>query len=84
MRRNKTTILISHRVSTARHADRILIIDNGHITESGTHDELIALEGYYADLAAVQSDQDEDRARKSNLLRNLVDEDELSLAGGDS
>ena len=84
MRGDKTTILISHRVSTARHADRIFIIDNGHITESGTHDELIAHEGYYADLAAVQSDQDDDRARKSNLLRNLVDEEELAFAGGDS
>ena len=84
MRGDKTTILISHRVSTARHADRIFIIDNGHITESGTHDELIAHEGYYADLAAVQSDQDEDRARKSNLLHKLDDEEELALAGADS
>ena len=84
MRGDKTTILISHRVSTARHADRIFIIDNGHITESGTHDELIAHEGYYADLAAVQSDQDEDRARKSNLLLKLADEEELALARANS
>ncbi len=75
LRSDKTTVLISHRVSTARHADRILVIDNGHITESGTHDELIQLGGYYADLAAVQSDQDEDRARKSRLLSNLDDSD---------
>ena len=84
MRGDKTTILISHRVSTARHADRIFIIDNGHITESGTHDELIAHKGYYADLAAVQSDQDEDRARKSNLLHKLADEEELALTGANS
>ena len=84
MRGDKTTILISHRVSTARHADRIFIIDNGHITESGTHDELIVHEGYYADLAAVQSDQDEDRARKSNLLQKLADEEELALARANS
>lgn len=82
MRSDKTTILISHRVSTARHANRIFIIDNGRITESGTHEELIALGSYYADLAAIQSDQDKDRARKSNLLHNL-DEDELATAGGD-
>lgn len=82
MRNDKTTILISHRVSTARHANRIFIIDNGRITESGTHEELIALGGYYADLAAIQSDQDEDRARKTNLLHNL-DEEETAVAGGE-
>ena len=43
MRSDKTTILISHRVSTARHANRIFIIDNGRITESGTHEELLSL-----------------------------------------
>lgn len=88
MRRGKTTMLISHRVSTARHADRIFIIDNGHISESGTHEELMALGGYYADLAAVQSDQDEDRARKARLLHDLEDEDVPALkvvqAGGDA
>ncbi|MDA0789896.1 MAG: ABC transporter ATP-binding protein [Proteobacteria bacterium] len=80
LRNDKTTVLISHRVSTARHADRILVIDNGHIAESGTHDELIELGGYYADLAAVQSDQDEDRARKSRLLSNLDDSDVIEQA----
>lgn len=73
LREGKTTLLISHRVSTARHADRIFVIDNGHILESGTHQELIALGGYYADLEAVQSNQDEDRARKAKLLSELKD-----------
>tara|TARA_B100000470_G_scaffold4603_1_gene3389 strand:- start:5070 stop:6833 length:1764 start_codon:yes stop_codon:yes gene_type:complete len=71
MRGGKTTMLISHRVSTARHADRIFVIDAGRFVESGTHDELIAQGGYYADLAAVQSNQDEDRERKARLLRDL-------------
>ena len=80
---DRTTLLISHRVSTARHADRIFIIDNGRIAESGTHDELMALGGYYADLAAVQSDQDEDRAKKARLLRELdVDGDALDAVAG--
>lgn len=74
MRKGKTTLLISHRVSTARHADRIFIIDNGRISESGSHGELMALDGYYADLAAIQSDQDEDRERKLRLLRDLEGE----------
>ena len=74
LRQGKTTLLISHRVSTARHADRIFVIDNGHILESGTHQELLELGGYYADLEAVQSNQDEDRARKAKLLSELQDE----------
>jgi len=75
LRSDKTTVLISHRVSTARHADRIYIIDNGHISESGTHDELMSLGGYYADLAAIQSDQDADHERKARLLQDLEDDE---------
>ena len=71
MRAGKTTLLISHRVSTARHANRIYVIDNGRVLESGTHEELLAQGGYYADLEAVQSNQDRDRARKGQLLRQL-------------
>ena len=71
MRAGKTTLLISHRVSTARHADRIYVIDNGRVLESGTHEELLAQGGYYADLEAVQSSQDRDRARRGQLLRQL-------------
>ena len=85
LRQDRTTLLISHRVSTARHADRILIIDNGRISESGTHDQLIALGGYYADLAAIQSDQDQDRQRKARLLKDLEDESDVfsNVAGAD-
>ena len=50
------------------------VIDAGRLVESGTHDELIAQGGYYADLAAVQSNQDEDRERKARLLRDLDSE----------
>ena len=71
MRAGKTTLLISHRVSTARHANRIYVIDNGRVLESGTHEELLAQGGYYADLEAVQSSQDRDRARRGQLLRQL-------------
>lgn len=82
LRRGKTTLLISHRVSTARHADRIFIIDNGRISESGTHAELLALGGYYADLEAIQSNQDQTRERKAKMLSELLD-DNVALAGGD-
>jgi ATP-binding cassette subfamily B multidrug efflux pump len=46
----RTTIFISHRVSTVRNADRIAVLHGGRIVELGTHDELIALNGYYTDL----------------------------------
>jgi ATP-binding cassette, subfamily B, multidrug efflux pump len=46
----RTTIFISHRVSTVRNADRIAVLHGGQIVELGTHDELLALNGYYSDL----------------------------------
>jgi ATP-binding cassette subfamily B protein len=46
----RTTIFISHRVSTVRNADRIAVLHNGEIVEYGTHDELIARDGYYTEL----------------------------------
>jgi ATP-binding cassette subfamily B protein len=48
--RGRTTIFISHRVSTVRNADRIAVLHQGRIVELGTHDELIAVNGYYTDL----------------------------------
>ena len=48
--RGRTTIFISHRVTTVRNADRIAVLHGGRIVELGTHDELLALNGYYSDL----------------------------------
>jgi ATP-binding cassette, subfamily B, bacterial len=51
----RTVLLISHRFSSVRHADRIYVLDGGRVTETGTHDELIARQGLYAKLFRLQA-----------------------------
>ena len=55
---SRTIIAIAHRLSTIRNADQILIIENGSITERGTHNELIARNGSYARMNRVQSSEE--------------------------
>jgi ATP-binding cassette subfamily B protein len=52
----KSSLLISHRLNALRDADRILVLDDGAVSESGNHDELIAAGGQYAELFAIQSE----------------------------
>ena len=59
---SRTTIIIAHRLSTVRDADRIIVLDDGRIAESGTHEELVELGGLYAEMH-----------RRQNLVRELTD-----------
>ena len=52
--RERTSIVVSHRISTVRGADQILVLDRGRVAERGTHDELLARGGLYADLDRQQ------------------------------
>ena len=57
MRKGRTTIAIAHRLSTIQDADCIYVLDKGRIIESGTHDQLLALEGTYQKMYQLQAGQ---------------------------
>jgi ATP-binding cassette subfamily B protein len=54
LRKNKTTLIISHRISSVLDADSIIVLDNGKIIQQGTHKSLIKTPGYYKDLFLKQ------------------------------
>ena len=57
MARDRTALFISHRLSSARYADRILVMDDGVMAEEGSHDALMAAGGLYARMYAIQAAQ---------------------------
>jgi len=59
-RSGKTSIIVSHRISTLQYADKIIVLDNGKIVESGKHSDLLKADGIYADIAALQSFSEEE------------------------
>lgn len=58
--KNKTTLIVSHRISSLRNADKLILIENGHKTEEGSHAELLALNGDYAAIYQKQLTEDKE------------------------
>jgi ATP-binding cassette, subfamily B, multidrug efflux pump len=54
MMRGRTSIVIAHRLSTIQRADKIIVLDHGEIKEEGTHEDLLSMEGFYAQLYRLQ------------------------------
>lgn len=78
-----TKIIIAQRISTTKSADKILVIQDGKIAESGTHDELVAKDGYYASLVKLQMGEDAViRSEVASLANEGVMEHEYGMAEG--
>jgi ATP-binding cassette, subfamily B, bacterial len=71
--RNKTVVLISHRFSTVRTADRIIVLNDGKIVEQGNHTQLMANEGLYAELFAIQASAFVDDLAPGEQLREPIE-----------
>jgi ABC-type multidrug transport system fused ATPase/permease subunit len=67
--RGRTVITIAHRLSTIREADVILVLKDGLVHEQGTHEELVARGGIYAELHRLQNGSDSSESRRQPLIR---------------
>ncbi|GGR77343.1 ABC transporter ATP-binding protein [Deinococcus sedimenti] len=80
----RTVILIAHRVSTLRHADQIVVLEDGRVTEQGSHDDLLAQNGHYAQLERLQRlasdlDSEDDPIADPEAAADQLEQDQLQL-----
>ncbi|HEY7087422.1 MAG TPA: ABC transporter ATP-binding protein, partial [Tepidisphaeraceae bacterium] len=78
----RTTFVIAHRISTVKRAALVLVMEHGRITQMGTHDQLMQLDGHYREIAAVQlyGDDEADKAEHPSHMRRVQDQKNLSAA----
>ncbi|MPY65085.1 ABC transporter ATP-binding protein [Deinococcus sp. SDU3-2] len=74
----RTVILIGHRISTLRHADQIIVLDSGRLVEQGTHDDLVAAGGHYAEIERLQRlasdlDADDEPIRDAEVAADVLE-----------
>jgi ABC-type multidrug transport system fused ATPase/permease subunit len=82
----RTTFVIAHRISTVKRADLVLVVENGRITQAGTHDQLMSEDGHYRDIAAVQLYGDEampDRSEHPSHMQRVQDPRQFQQVGID-
>jgi len=70
--RDRTTLVIAHRLSTVRRADRVIVIDEGRVVQQGTHAQLMRQPGHYRETVAMQLEQDEDSRTTVRCERRAV------------
>ena len=78
----RTSLVIAHRLSTVREADQILVIEAGQVAETGTHEELLAAGGLYADLYLTQFKAQENQEQDAERERGSADSAPPFLIGG--
>ncbi len=78
--RNKSMLIIAHRLTTIKNCDEIIVLDNGEIVEKGTHDQLLSLQGQYYKLWEMQQGNFviEDEVQEAALATAVTDENEIS------
>ncbi len=82
----KTTFAIAHRLSTVKDAEEIVVLDDGEIVERGTHDDLLALDGLYANLWHVQAGEIEALPREfiERAIRRRAEIEDLDIDGAEA
>ena len=76
--KSQTTIIVAHRLSTIKNADKIALVNQGAIAELGTHDELIAKKGLYADLVSLQMDEEGEKEDEDGVELEVVVTDDAT------